>query len=172
MNRMNQMRYAPDDLFVLVQIIDKYVRRRKAILDIPAPKMVTQILKYIQMRERLMWWEIDGPYSTVTYPAGWTPDHEELWADWFEREFSLDSWEDEVMDPMFGTRVQPWEIDGWRQEIYTFLPTWIQRSISLLAPIDPNQNDVQEEETESVIDPYLLEHGSAKQRKNAVRGQS
>jgi len=173
MNRVNpRMRYAPDDLFVLVQLIDKYVQRRNATLGVPKNRMITQILKYIQLRERHMWWEIEGPYCKVTYPTGWTEEYEELWGYWFENEFSLDSWEDEVMDPMFGTSVHPWEIDGWRQEIYAFLPLWIQRSISLLTPMDPNQTDENEEETDSAIDPYLLEHGSAKQRKNAVRGQA
>ena len=166
------MRYAPDDLFVLVQIIDKYVQRRGAHLDTQPPRIVSQILKYIQLRERHMWWEIEGPHCNVTYPPDWTEEREELWNDWFARQFSLESWEDEVMGPMFGTQVQPWEVDGWRQEIYAFLPNWIQRSISLLTAIDPTQTDVKEEEQESTIDPYLLEHGSAKQRKNAVRAQS
>ena len=166
---MNHLRYAPDDLFVLVQLIDKYVQRRKATLGVHANRMVTQILKYIQLRERHMWWKIEGPHANITYPPGWSEEYEELWGDWFEREFSLDSWEDEVMDPMFGTIVQPWEVDGWRQEIYAFLPTWIQRSIHLLTPIDPTQTDENEEEAESAIDPYLLEHGSAKQRKNASK---
>ena len=117
-----------------------------------------------------MSWAIDGPHIQPTYPEGWSEEYEALWGDWIDRECPLESWEEEVIDPTFGTLVRPWETDGWRLEIYSFLPLWIQRSIPLMAAIDP---DVVEEETElepeSPIDPYLLEHGSAKQRKNASK---
>lgn len=164
---------AADDVFVLVQLLDKYVTRRGAILDRKSPRIVSQILKYIDLRRRHASWEIQGPLSEPSYPEDWTPEYEAMWADWIDRECPLDSWEDEVVNPTFGTCVRAWEPDGWRSEIYTFLPYWIRRSIPLMAFLDPNHVETEEqEETESAIDPYLLEHGSAKQRKNATRGST
>lgn len=162
---------AADDVFVLVQLLEKYVSRRGAILDLKPTRIVTQILNYIDIRRRHASWMIEGPRTQPSYPEGWTPEYEALWADWIERECPLENWEEEVVTPTFGTCVREWEPDGWRSEIYTFLPIWIQRSIPLMAFLDPNHVETEEtEETESAIDPYLLEHGSAKQRKNATKG--
>ena len=158
--------YAADDIFVLVRLLEKYVNRRGATLCVKPQRIISQILKYIDLRKRHMSWEIDGPHVTLTYPDNWTEEYESLWEDWLYRECSIESWEEEVIDPTFGTLIRPWETDGWRQEIHNFLSLWIQRSI----PCVTENVESEEEEKESDIDPYLLEHGSAKQRKNASKG--
>jgi len=156
---------AADDIFVLVQLFEKYVTRRGATLCIKPQRIISHILKYIDLRKRHMSWEIDGPYVALTYPENWSEENESLWEDWLNCECSLESWEEEVIDPTFGTLVHPWETDGWRQEIHNFLSLWIQRSI----PHKTDNDESEDDEKESDIDPYLLEHGSAKQRKNATK---
>jgi hypothetical protein len=51
--------------------------------------------------------------------------------------------------------------EGWRWEIHQFLPWWIKRSTELVEVYES------EEEEEQTVDAYILDHGSAKQKRAA-----
>ena len=73
--------------------------------------------------------------------------------------------------------VRLWEspIDGWREELIQFLPFWIQRSRAIVEAFDAtplNPADEKAGEKAEKIDPYLLEHGSSRQKKDALKHSS
>jgi hypothetical protein len=149
-----------DDASHLADLIKNYVERRGAELDVD---VACQILKYIKMRYGQPRMSIGWPTLKTVTPKDWTPDHEDEWHDWLELNCSLDSWTTEVMEPYFGTGCHVWEgmCEGWRWEIHQFLPWWIKRSTELVVVYES------EEEEEQTVDAYILDHGSAKQKRAA-----
>jgi hypothetical protein len=148
-----------DDVSHLAVLIKDYVERRGAELYVD---VAIQILKYIKMRHGLSRNEIGWPTLKTVKPAGWTSEHEDLWDEWLAN-CSLESWIDEVMLPYFGTGCHIWEgmCEGWRWEIHQFLPWWVRRSPDLVAVPE------YDEEEEQTVDAYILDHGSAKQKRAA-----
>ena len=60
--------------------------------------------------------------------------------------------------------------EGWRLELVLFFPWWIQRSFKIVEKFNPTQLEVQSEEEDTKgIDSYIMDHGSAKQKKAAMR---
>ena len=132
--------------------------------------MITQILHYITLRRRAQPFAISNPLFDPSAPEGWGNYEEDVWREWIDYTFTLESWNDEVMTPIFGSDVRLWEanIEGWREELLQFLPWWIKRSAATVAKFDPAQLPETIEE-KSTLDPYLLEHGSARQKRMAMK---
>ena len=151
-----------DDASHLAGLIERYVERRGAEVDVDVAR---QILKYIKMRHGQPRMSIGWPTVKTVKPTGWTDHHEGIWNDWLDRKCSLESWMTEVMAPYFGTDRHIWEgmCEGWRWEIHQFLPWWIRRSMEIVADDIP----VSDEEVEQTVDAYIMDHGSAKQRRAA-----
>jgi len=116
---------------------------------------------------------ISLPQNPSSRPAGWTEKEEEIWIDWINYHCTLDDWSAEVMEPVFGSNVRMWEaqMDGWREELLQFLPWWIRRSAIIVAAFDPTPlvPEVEEDISMAKIDPYLLDHGSTKQKREAMK---
>jgi hypothetical protein len=109
----------------------------------------------------------------VVCPIDWTDYHERIWRDWIEMTFTYEAWITEVLYPLFGTDTAPWEysIPGWREDLHQFLWTWIRRNEQVVTDAEPFP-EIEEEMEEHVkinIDPYILEHGSAKQKRAAYK---
>jgi len=158
-----------DDVAKIVQHMEQYARIRGASLGLNKRRLGLHILKYISLRQETTCHNISAPLMEPYKPEGWAAREEGLWLDWVHYTFSLDSWHDEVMNSVFGTDVRFWEsrIEGWRSEIMEFLPWWLSRSIDIVDAFDPTSVDLDEiDQEKSNIDPYLLDHGSAKQKRD------
>jgi len=133
-------------------------------------RFVKQILQYILLRQTASCLEISDPHMTPSMPAGWTDEDEAIWQEWIVYTFPYHTWLTEVMNPVFGLDVRLWEArcEGWRLELAHFLPWWVQRSMDIVRAFDPTQIEPEAEE-EAGMDAYLLDHGSSKQRKAALR---
>ena len=163
---------AADDMVLLAERIERFVSRQGVGLSLPLPRLARQLLEYVWMRQRSSAYEIAFARRPVL-PAGWTAAHERHWVDWIWHVFDLDDWRNSVMGPVFGTDVRSWEVDGWREEIFEFLPTWIARSLKRFEEIDvtplpePEPEDV--DPRSAKIDPYLLEHARRGRRIKGMR---
>ena len=163
------------DIVEIVAGMDRYVRRRGTTLGLEPRRLCRQIIQYVDMRHHMGSYDISYPQFKPYKPAGWTSREEGLWRDWIQYTFSLDSWQEEVIGPVFGTDVRSWEPprEGWRAEIMEFLPWWIARSLTIVDAFDPSSIDPEDEELvadKKEIDPYLLDHGSSKQKYKQKRG--
>ena len=166
---------AVDDIDYLVWLFQGYLHKRGAELGLDPAHLATHILKYIYLRQKSSVYDISAPRTNPVKPTGWSAKDEEIWCDWISNHCTLDSWRTEVLAPIFGTDVRLWEArcQGWRDELTLFFPWWIQRSLDIVRKYDPTQLEEEVEEDESKaagIDSYILDHGSAKQRKAALRG--
>ena len=143
-----------------------YIGRRGVVPELAPRRMITQILRYITLRRRSGPFAISNPLFDPSSPEGWGDYEEDVWQEWIDYTFTLDSWNDEVMNPIFGTDVRLWEasIEGWREELLQFLPWWIKRSEAIVVKFDPTPLAEQSEEL-SKLDSYLLEDGSARQKR-------
>ena len=167
-------RSASDDALLLAERIERFVRRQKVELTLPPARLARQILEYVWMRQGLSAYEVAFARKPVL-PAGWTAAHERQWIDWIWHVFDLEDWRQTVMAPVFGTDVRSWEVrvDGWREEVFGFLPTWIARSMKRFEEIDvtplpePEPEDV--DPRSAKIDPYLLEHARRGRRIKGMR---
>lgn len=108
-------------------------------------------------------------------PEDWTGEKEMIWRQWIAHVCDLTEWENEVIEPVFGTESRFWESvsgTGWRQEILEFLPWWSLRTAEQFAEIDPTpypeigEGSVSARKT---VDPYILEHGSRRARRQAAK---
>jgi len=140
-------------------------------LDVTPLKMTRQILNYIVARHRLHPLEMNYPQGKgQKIPEGWTQDHEDEWLEFLDEEFSQEVWQTKVIEPVFGDGGRHiWEAgcEGWRESISLLLSLWIQRSYDCL-----EEEEEEEEEMDKYngkLDPYLIEHGTAKQRRMALR---
>ena len=157
------------DVVKVVRYIEAYLKRRSVSLELTPSRLKRHIMQFISLRQKSSFFDISTPRMTPTEPAEWTAHHERVWCDWINYHCDLDSWTREVMQPMFGTDVRFWEArcEGWREEIHTFLPWWILRCTAIVERFDPTSEDPVED-LQVDIDPYLLDHGSAKQRRGQL----
>jgi len=166
---------AIEDLAAVADRIAAFVSRGKVSLELTEERLTRQLATYVTMRRSHHWSEISLPQHERTVPAGWTAANERIWVDWIHHVFEFSDWQQAVMRPVFGTDERQWEIgaEGWRDEVFTFLPTWIARSTARFAEIDPTPlPDPEPEDTDprnAKIDPYLLEHGRRGRRIKGVR---
>ena len=170
-NKYNEL----DDccLFDVVEIVNRletFCARRNVGMSQSKHKIITSILEYIELRQNVRSHSISKPRSPIEFPDGWTAEQELCWNDWLATECSNEYWSAEIMN-LFGTDVRSWEnlCEGWRDEIRLFLPWWIARTASVL---DSAEECLQSEYEKRTIDPFVLEHGTSKQRKKALRNGS
>jgi hypothetical protein len=156
------------DIQDLVYLFIQYLDRRGATLAIKPARLVKQILKYILLRQKCSIYDISAPQSHA--PNGWSLEDEEIWNDWIVDQCCLESWEDEVVTPIFGGDMRLYEVrcEGWRLELVHFFPWWIQRSFAIVDKYNPSQMESDEEDNK-VVDSYIMDHGSAKQKRAALR---
>jgi len=162
--------YAAEDVSAIVESFARYIRRHGVVPELEPRRMAGQIMRYIQLRKKAHFLDIAGPMFVPSAPEGWSEYDEEVWQEWIDYTFTLDSWVTEVMNPIFGSDSRLWEatIEGWREELLQFLPWWIKRSAAIVAKFDSAQIP-ETVEQESKLDPYLLEHGSSRQKRMALK---
>ena len=158
------------DIERIVECLERSLQRRKLVLDLPRVRLIRQILSYLTLREAYHSFNITNPRHVSRSPTGWTEEDEAEWQYYLDKEFSSDMWQQEILDVIFGTDVRTWEAPflEWRMELYGFLPLWIQRSASHLYPED-EETKAEDVMIAPQIDAYILEHGTAKQKKTAMR---
>jgi len=161
---------AAADVEAIVKRFESFVESRGCQMGIDGRRMAHQILRYIQLRCSVSGHQITNPQSTIAMPPGWTKENERDWNAWIHHVFQLEEWQKEIMDPVFGTNERMWEVtcSGWRDELFCFLPWWVKRSV--VPELLPEEGDDEESDDGKKIDPYLLEHGSAKQRRAMMKG--
>jgi len=167
---------AATDVAALVRQMNACVQRHRAQLELDEPRIVSQILTFIRLRQNASFQEISDPLFAPSTPDGWDDEDEEIWREWIDFTFTDSTWNREVIEPVFGSGsdsdIRLWEAqcEGWRSELVFFLPWWIKRSMYIVTKFDPTQLEPEDEENENPdIDAYILDHGSAKQRKAALR---
>ena len=164
-----------DDLAYLAELLNGHIRRVGAMPELSDERLTRQLVAYVGMRHGHRWHEISVPQHVRSKPAGWKTEDEQIWQDWLADKITLDVWR-ALIDRVFGTDERFWEapVAGWRDEVFSFVPYWVQRSPNIVAVYDPRSQDEpedaeQKDARESKIDTYLLEHGTAKQRRAALR---
>jgi hypothetical protein len=176
-------------LFDVVEIVNRletFCARRNVGLSQSKHRLISTILEYIELRQTLRAHSISTPRTPIEYPDGWTDEQELCWNDWLATECSNEHWTEEIMN-LFGTDIRIWEnsCEGWRDEIRLFLPWWIARNASVLVGsgfgpgFGPGDSDYLGQgqgqgqghchEQKRTLDPFVLEHGTSKQRKKALR---
>ena len=166
---------AAEDMTLLAERIARFVGRQHLTLELKPNRLARQLLQYVWWRQRAGALELSAPRHERVCPAGWTAEHERIWIDWIWHVFELDDWQKLVIEPVFGTDVRSWEANcqSWREEIFTFLPLWIARSMARFEEIDPTPlPEPEPEDTDprtAKIDPYLLEHGKRGRRIKGMR---
>jgi len=164
---------------VMVDCIRDWIRKKGLLLSVTPLTIGRQILKYIAMRTRLFAHEIYGPRMVTHVPVGWTAEMQQIWEEWLAMEFTLDGWHAHVLKPTFGSGslTHPWEVDGWREEVFYFASVWILRNLDKFEEIDPRPRPEIDatsgtgngsgggDPRDAKIDPYLLEHGGRKGRR-------
>lgn len=137
-------------------------------MELTPTALYTMLIHYLNLRATVLHpFEISGPQRRVSKPKGWADNHEAIWIQWLEHTIPLDLWDMLVIYPVFGENERIWEagIEGWRSEIYTFMPFWFERSMSRFEEIDPTALPDEEEEgwrgpseKKQEIDPYLADY--------------
>ena len=148
--------------------IHMIAKRLNLNMELTPSALYTMILHYIDVRATVDHpFQIQGPRRRVSKPAGWAARNEEIWVQWLEHRVPLDLWNSLIMDPVFGDDIREWEIgiEGWRNEIYTFMPFWFVRSMPRFDEIDPTMLPDEDEEYDNTderkkqdIDPYLADY--------------
>jgi hypothetical protein len=157
-----------EDATIIAGFIRQYVEKRGATLGLSERKLANEIMLYIEARYGQSRLDVGWPAMKPIRPKGWTQQHEQVWRDWIHLTCDRDAWMLEVFGAYFGTDHHIWEgmCDGWRAELHEFLPWWIQRNLPLVSEFDLTpESDVEEEDMG--VDAYLLDHGSAKQKRAA-----
>jgi hypothetical protein len=168
--------YPADDIYAVAGQIVDLIKKEGLIADADVTKIGSAIMGYVDRRSTVPAHKMGVPRRARMYiPDRWTAADEQIWREWIGHHFTLEDWHRKVMYPVFGTNQQIWEqeCDGWRDEIFAFLPWWIQRDWSVMDTVDPRQlpshEEVQEaERAEAVrrkqlgirvreVDPYLAE---------------
>ena len=174
------------DLCTVVNRLQEFCRVRGTTLAIAPHRIASALLDYVRLRQVARSHEISEPHTPMhtLIPRGWYPEHEIAWNDWLTAECSLDHWNAEVMEPVFGSSGEQrfWEVscEGWREEVRLFLPWWMKRSFAILTRFDSAFVTRQANTTATAtanannematmkLDPYLLDHGTSKQKKKAL----
>ena len=137
-----------DDVEHIVKEFETYVRRRGLFLELPPSEVASQMMNYIQLRHSMHPLHISNPRNRPSMPEDWSEYDEELWLDYLDQRFTIESWQCEVMYPVFGSELHLWEepCDGWRDELLDFLPWWISRSRKIIEELYPNPHTDEEDE--------------------------
>jgi len=151
----------------IAEQIEGFLARRKLHPEISRDKLAKQILQYMNLRRHCNPLDIVGPKRQVSMPDGWDDHAEQVWLDWFSNEVHLSDWVREVFRPVFGTEECGWDYAyaGWREELFTFLPWWAQRSYAIVGAYDATPYDLEAEAEADTdprsakVDPYLADHG-------------
>ena len=169
MNRHGER--AADDVVVLVRLLDQWCQQNGVCLALTNEALGHQILKYISLRRGLAAHQISGPQMNIHWPDEWDDEAENIWTQWIGYTFEVDRWHD-ILGGVFGSDVRSWEPEGsagWRDDLFAFLPFWIQRDTTVLDEIDPTPLpelvDTTYDPRAAKIDPYLLEHGGRRGRR-------
>ena len=167
------------DVAEICERIQTFLKRRRRLqLSLSPQKLHRSILEYIWMRYTAPPTRISYPKRKQEAPMGWNLDKERVWRQWIFHVCDWASWEREVMHPVFGTDERVWEASigkGWRMEILEFLPWWVHRDLDLFEEIDPTPLPEPEEiaamesSMKKEIDPYILEHGGRRARRQAEK---
>ena len=160
------------DVHAIAIRIGRFLKCRGVEPELSMSNLVGRIYRYIRLRKSSPWYMISLPTSQPYRPEGWKDKEEEIWMDWIHCHCTLDDWSAEVMEPVFGSDIRLWEaqMDGWREELLQFMPWWIRRSPSIVEACDPTPlNPEVEDDQTPKIDPYLLDHGSMKQKRVAMK---
>lgn len=162
------------DVEAIVSLIRDFVESRGCQMGLDGRRLAHQLLRYIQLRTSMAEYQISNPQYKPMAPPGWCSAKERDWILWIHHTFRLEDWQTEVVDPVFGMEERWWEPPclGWREEIFAFLPWWIKRFVVVNEEegADMKENADKEDERITKIDPYILEHGNAKQRRNMMKG--
>jgi len=150
----------------IAEQIAGFLKRRKLMLGIPESRVAKHITEYMDLRRLGHPTTIKGPHLQIK-PEGWTEHEETIWQDWFSNEVHLSDWLREVFRPVFGmnTSACSWDYicDGWREELFLFLPSWAARSFAIVTAYDATLYDSDEEDDtdpyNAKVDPYLADHG-------------
>jgi hypothetical protein len=152
-----------DTLIPLCKAIDRISTGLGLNMDITQTKLFTSIVQYIELRHESRAYEIRGPQRKLTAPVGWTARHESIWRQWIFHTFTLDDWNSRIIEPIFGSESFLWEPDGWREELYQFLPFWFMRSMERFEEIDPTPLPDEDELAvieKTKVDPYIKDYYS------------
>lgn len=85
-----------------------------------------------------------------SWPTGWDDASERIWIEWLS-ETIAPSWQTTVWDDAFGRDEHAlWEeyCAGWRKEVESMFPYWVERSIGRLDEIDPTPFEVPDQAAE------------------------
>jgi len=148
-------------LETMASLINDYGQRRNAVLAISVRRLARELATYLRLRRSNSGYMIERRRITVG-PKGWTERDEEIWQEWLGYTFDLESWKIEVLQPLFGTDVHNWELDGWRLEVFTYLKDWIQRDMMLVDKFDMTPYEEVVDVLYDGLDPYMVEHGMIK----------
>jgi hypothetical protein len=166
------------DVAEVCERIVPFLRRRQFQLSLTPQKLHRSILEYIWMRYTTLPQHISYPKRKQTAPIGWTVDKERIWRQHIAHVCPMDAWDQAVIRPVFGTDERLWEATigkDWRYEILEFLPWWIHRDMDLFEEVDPTPLPEPEEiaameaATKKDIDPYILDHGGRRARRQAEK---
>lgn len=135
--------------------IQAYITKRRGTLSLSLPSLARELDDYAQIRETTSYCLVKR--SKKGDPKGWTPHHEDVWRDWISITFDLKSWTQEVLDPVFGSWKEEWQI-----EVFDYIGEWTQRTLKLVAAFDKEPLDEVVEELYGGLDPYMVEHGLIK----------
>lgn len=127
------------DVAGVAQGIESYLGRRGVELGVARRQVARAIVEYIWRRQSRRAVDLRGPKTGGRRPEGWEERHEEIWCQWLEQRLTPESFEIEVMWPVFGDDRRTWEVrcDGWREELLAFLPAWTLRSWEKFEEINP-----------------------------------
>jgi hypothetical protein len=120
--------------------VESYLGRRGIELGVSRTQVARAIVEYVWRRlggRRAA--ELRGPRTGGRRPEGWEAQHEDIWCQWLGERLTPEGFEIEVMLPVFGTDRRTWEsrCDGWRDELFAFLPAWTLRSWDKFDEINP-----------------------------------
>jgi hypothetical protein len=166
------------DIAEVCDRIQVYLKQRSFQLSLKPQKLHRSILEYIWMRYSVPSTQISFPKRKQEAPIGWNIEKERIWRQWIFHVCDPISWARDIMRPVFGTDERLWEARisrDWRMEILEFLPFWIYRDLDLCEDIDPtplpDPADVGSSDAgvRREIDPYILEHGGRRARRQAEK---
>lgn len=131
------------DVAGVAHCIESYLGRRDIELGVSRRQIARTIVEYVWRRQRRLALQLRGPQSGSRRPEGWDIRHEEIWRQWLEQRLTPESFEEEVLLPVFGVDQRTWEAscDGWREELLAFLPAWTLRSWDKFEEINPMPMD-------------------------------
>ena len=163
---------AARDIEQMVFYIECLCQDKGLHLEVQPHKIVRQILNYIAVRHHSHPLQMNWPVvKGRIIPEGWTDDREDEWREYLDEEFSPAVWQQKVIEPVFGSDGgrHIWEAgcEGWRDSIPLLLSLWVQRSYDCLE--EESEEEEEMDKYNGKLDPYLIEHGTAKQRRMALR---